>query len=132
MYKKAYDIRRACRSVFRHQTLTQNRKNTNHRVYLFFIIFVKLFEYYYLFLFFYLSIIIYFYSFNYWLLYNYTPYDLYFYDFGGGVGVERRCGVHAWCHMLFYTLLRSEIGDCHCYNVGRQRRKKDIGEFLLR
>ena len=27
----------------------------------------------------YLSIIIYF--FNYWLLYNYTPYDLYYYDF---------------------------------------------------
>ena len=34
---------------------------------------------------------IYFYSFNYWFLYNYTPYDLYFCDFGGdyveGVGV---------------------------------------------
>ena len=50
VYKKAYDIRRACRSVFRQQTFTQNHKNTNHRVYLFFIISVKLFEYYYLFL----------------------------------------------------------------------------------
>ena len=105
VYKKAFDIRRAYRSVPRHQPLTQNHRNTNHRVYLFFIIFVKLFEFYYFFLFFYLSIIIYFYSFNYWLLYNYTPYDFYFFDFGEGVGVEGRCVMHAWFQMLFYTLL---------------------------
>ena len=101
VYKKAFDIRRARRSVVRHQPLPQNHKNTNHRVYLFFIIFVKLFEYYYLFLFFYLSIIIYCYSFNYWVLYNYTPYDLYFCDFGEGVGVGRRCVICDWCQMLF-------------------------------
>ena len=58
------------------------------------------------FLFFYLKIILYFYSFNYWLLYNYTPYDLYFYDDGKGFGVGRQCGMRAWCQMLFYTLLR--------------------------
>ena len=85
--------------------VTQNHKNTNHRVYLFFIIFVKSIESYYLFLFFYLSIFIYFYSFNYWLLYNYTPYDLYFYDDGEGFGVERGCVTHAWCQTLFCTLL---------------------------
>ena len=106
VYKKAFDISHACRNVLRHQPLTQNLKNTNHRVYLFFIIFVKLFEFYCLFLFFYLSIIFHFYSPNCWLLYNYTPYDLYFYDFGRGVGVEGRCSMHDWCQMLFCTLLK--------------------------
>ena len=59
--------------LVRHQPHPQNHNITNHRVYLFFIISIQLFEYYYIPLFNYLCIIIYFYSSNYYLLYNYTP-----------------------------------------------------------
>ena len=53
------------RILVRHQPVKKNHKNTNPRVLIFFIVFVKLFGYYYLFVFFYLCIIIYFCTFNY-------------------------------------------------------------------
>ena len=47
VYKKAYDISR--KGLYPRPTPTsqQNHKNTNHCVYLFFIIYFKFFEYYY-------------------------------------------------------------------------------------
>ena len=66
-------------------TLQQNHNITNHRVNLFFIISIQLIEYFYTFLFKYLYIIVYSYSSNYWLLFNYKPCDLRYYDFAGGL-----------------------------------------------
>ena len=76
MYKKAYDISR--KGTLPHPTaaLQQNHNNTNHRVYLFFVISIQTFEYYYMFLFIYMNIIVYNYSSDYWLLYYYTPCDM--------------------------------------------------------
>ena len=76
VYKKAYDISRKGSHPHSTPTLPQNLNITNHRVYLFFLISIQLFEYYYLFLFNYWNIIVCSYFSNYWLLYIYTPCDL--------------------------------------------------------
>ena len=61
VYKKTYDISRKGSHPIRHQKINI----TNHKVYLFFITSIQIFEYYYLFLFNYLYIIVYSYSSNY-------------------------------------------------------------------
>ena len=76
LHKKAYDISRKGSLPHPTPTLQQKHNIRNHRLYLFFIISIQLFEYYYLFLFNYVNIKVYSYSSNYWFLYNYAPCDL--------------------------------------------------------
>ena len=54
----------------------------------------------------YLSIIIYFYSFNFWFLYNYTPYDLYYYDFVEWLvsDADTSCAPGVICFFVHYSL----------------------------
>ena len=74
--------------------------------YYYIFLFSQLFGYYHIFLFNYVYIMVYSYSSNYWLLYNYSPCDLYHYDFGvGWLVLYEGCVVRGWCHMAFCTLL---------------------------
>ena len=60
----------------------------------------------------------YFNSFNYWLLYNYTPYDLYFCDFLGEFvdwlvsDEDAACAAGVICLFLHYSLITVLLFFC--------------------